>query len=192
MHSHGIEINLVISIVERRSIYWGSMFESVRRKQKPSGQNIFPNQRVIFCVFIIVFFFFTDSIQWSIIVTKIECFFSKTWLGLVHTGRRHLLTQPLPNYLFFSHKTSPEPLWPSWQLWAQICRSSWRLRIGSNVCKRCSLGLDIILFFSLQLYNTSILSWEVQFSEKSQHCSSSEHRYFTRSSSSWHNGVIIV
>ena len=31
------------------------MFESLRRKQKPSGQNIFPNQRVIFCVFFIVF-----------------------------------------------------------------------------------------------------------------------------------------
>ena len=89
--------------------------------------------------------------------------------------------------IIFSSVTKPLqswPLWPSWQLWAQICRSSWRLRIGNNVCKRCSLGFDIILFFSLQLYNTSILSWEVQFSEKSQHCSNSEHQYFTRSSSS--------
>ena len=46
---------LAILIAERRSISWGSMFESLRRKQKPSGQNIFPNQRVIFCVFFIVF-----------------------------------------------------------------------------------------------------------------------------------------
>ena len=59
MYSHGIEIKaqrLTILIAERRSISWGSMFGSVRRKEKRSGQNIFPNQRPIFCVFFVVFY----------------------------------------------------------------------------------------------------------------------------------------
>ena len=131
---------------------------------------------VLYC-----FFFFTDSMQFSIIDRKIVCIFFKylTWTRPHWEATPAHATSPI----FFSSVTKPLqswPLWPSWQLWAQICRSSWRLRIGSNVCKRCSLGLDIILFFSLQLYNTSILSWEVQFSEKSQHCSNSEHQNLTK------------
>ena len=58
MYSHGIEIKaqrLTILIAERRSISWGSMFGSLRRKDKRSGQNIFPNGKVLFCVFSIFF-----------------------------------------------------------------------------------------------------------------------------------------
>ena len=103
----------------------------------------------ILCV-LYCFFFFISRIQCNdqLLTPKLCAPFSSTWLGLVHIGRWHLLTQPLQN--IFSSVTKPLqswPLWPSWQLWAQICRSSWRLRIGSNVCKRCSLSFDNILFF---------------------------------------------
>ena len=145
MHSHGIEINLVISIVERRSIYWGSMFGSktgafrTKYRSKSKGH--------ILCVqycFFLLHGFNTIVNYWHQNCLHLL----STWLGLVHTGRRHPLTQPLPlSFLSVTKPLQSWPLWPSWQLWAQICRSSWRLKIGSNVCKHCSLNFDFILFF---------------------------------------------
>ena len=99
---------LAILIAERRSISWGSMFESLRRKQKPSGQNIFPNQRVIFCVFFIVFSSSRFQCNDQLLTPKLcASSFLRPDLDSSTLGGETVHATS-PKYLFFGHKTSPE------------------------------------------------------------------------------------
>ena len=101
-----------ILIAERRSISWGSMFGSVRRKPKPSGQHTFPNQRPIFCVFFVVFYSSRIQCNGQLSTPKLCASFFKylTWTRPHWEAKPAHATSPI----IFSSVTKPLQSWPLW------------------------------------------------------------------------------